>query len=70
MGLLVFGLFIVCCFLFPLPIKIAARRGHPDVNKIFFVVFFAGWTVVGWVTALIWSCLPIRGKEGTFGSTR
>jgi Superinfection immunity protein len=64
MGLLVFGLLIVCCFLFPLPIKIAARRGHPDVNKIFFVVFFAGWTVVGWVTASSGLACQSEAKRG------
>jgi cell division protein FtsW (lipid II flippase) len=60
MGLLVFLLFIVGCFVvYPLPTKIAAKRSHPKVKAIFILNLLAGWTVVGWAVALVWSCLPI-----------
>lgn len=40
--------------LFFLPTIIAAARGH-QVLAIFLLNFFFGWTVIGWLIALIWS---------------
>jgi hypothetical protein len=59
MGLVVFILFVLGCFLYVLPIWIAGKRNHPRAVAIFKWNFLAGWTVVGWAVALVWSCLPI-----------
>lgn len=34
---------------------VAATRGHPNRMPIFLVNLFLGWTVVGWVGALVWA---------------
>ena len=31
-------------------------RDRSDAGAIFLVNLFAGWTIIGWVAALIWAC--------------
>lgn len=38
-----------------LPTIIAGLRGARSVVGIFLLNLFLGWTVIGWVVALIWS---------------
>jgi hypothetical protein len=38
-----------------LPFAIAFSRGHKDTFAILFVDLFLGWSVIGWVVALVWS---------------
>jgi Superinfection immunity protein len=38
-----------------LPTIIAALRGSRSVVGIFLLNLFLGWTVIGWVIALIWA---------------
>jgi len=38
-----------------IPVIIAAVRKHNDTLLIFLLTFFLGWTLIGWVVALIWS---------------
>ena len=64
MGLIVFLLFVVGCFVvYPLPTMIAARRSHPRSLAIFKLNLLVGWTIVGWLIALVWSCLPTEGDS-------
>jgi hypothetical protein len=35
-------------------------RHKADVMGIFLVNFLFGWTVIGWIVALIWACSPER----------
>jgi hypothetical protein len=37
------------------PTIIAWRRLHPNRTTIFILNLLAGWTLVGWVAALVWS---------------
>jgi hypothetical protein len=37
------------------PSIVAARRGHRNKTPIFLLNLFLGWTLIGWVAALIWS---------------
>jgi Superinfection immunity protein len=39
-----------------LPTIIAVARRHRSRLAIFLVNFFLGWTVIGWIVALIWAC--------------
>jgi len=39
-----------------LPALIAVVRGHNNVGAIFVTDLLLGWTVLGWLIALIWSC--------------
>jgi hypothetical protein len=45
------------------PTAIAAYRDHIDKNAIFLVNLLLGWTVIGWVVALVWSGAGPAGKQ-------
>lgn len=44
---------------------VAGTRGHPNATSIFILNFLLGWTLVGWVIALVWAYGRIKeeGKE-------
>jgi hypothetical protein len=46
--------------LYTAPLIIAVARGHRRWPWIGFLNFAAGWTVVGWIAALVWSVTAIR----------
>lgn len=57
---LIFGFFILISLFIVLtitfiPVIIAMQRKHNDTLLIFFLIFLFGWTIIGWVGALIWS---------------
>jgi Superinfection immunity protein len=59
------AIFILCMYF--LPAIIAALRRHHNQNAIFLTNLFFGWTVIGWVVALIWcsTTSPVgRYEEG------
>jgi Superinfection immunity protein len=59
------AIFILCVYF--LPAIIAALRRLHNQNAIFLTNLFLGWTVIGWVVALIWCSTagPVgRYKEG------
>jgi hypothetical protein len=58
---LIFGLALVGVYI--LPILIAARRKHPQIAPITLITLLLGWTVIGWIVALIWSVASFR-REG------
>lgn len=45
------------------PTVIAAYRDHPRKKSIFFTNLLAGWTVVGWIIALVWAFSGERGQQ-------
>lgn len=47
--------FIVGPALYLLPIYEATSNDHPSITSIALVNILLGWTLLGWVTALIWS---------------
>jgi hypothetical protein len=50
-----------------LPTFIAYGREHPNRMTILLLNLLLGWTLVGWLAALIWACMalqqpaPVRG---------
>ena len=48
------GLFIGVLLYF-LPFVVAVNRGHKNATAIFVLNLFLGWTMIGWVVALVWS---------------
>jgi len=56
-GISVWQLFIVIpilvCYL--LPTIIALKNGHKNKLLIIILNFTAGWTVIGWIIALVWA---------------
>jgi hypothetical protein len=56
--------------LYMAPLIIATVRDHHRLPWIGLLNFAAGWTVVGWIGALVWSVTAIRQPEITrIGST-
>jgi hypothetical protein len=47
-----FGLWSVMYFL---PTIIAAVRSKRDILAIFLLNLFLGWSVIGWIVAMIWA---------------
>jgi hypothetical protein len=45
---------------YALPIIIAHKRRHPQTTPIVLITLLAGWTIVGWFVALIWSVASFR----------
>jgi len=43
-------------FLYFLPYINAHEKGHPQKEAIGCINLFLGWTFIGWVVALAWSC--------------
>ena len=50
---ILFGLFAIAIYFIPTFVAIA--RHHKHTTAIFLLNFFAGWTFLGWVAALVWS---------------
>ena len=46
------------------PFITAMLRGHRQRLAIFWFNFFLGWTFIGWVVALVWSCTADRQLQG------
>ena len=52
---LFFPFFGMGTFLYFLPSFIALVRGKRDTLAIFLLNLFLGWSVVGWIVALVWA---------------
>ena len=42
------------------PTFVAVWRKHPNRIAIFVINLLFGWTIIGWIVALIWSLSPPR----------
>jgi hypothetical protein len=51
-GLLVL---LVGLFFYFLPFVVALMRGHKNATAIFVLNLLLGWTLIGWVIALVWA---------------
>lgn len=43
-----------------LPSIVANHRGHHNENAIVLLNLFLGWTLIGWVVALVWSATVVQ----------
>lgn len=60
-GMAVAFLFFVWLVLFYfLPAVVAWKRYHHNTTAIAALTLFAGWTVLGWIGALIWALTAVR----------
>jgi hypothetical protein len=46
---------LIIIALYFLPAIVAAIRHHPNQNAIFIQNLLLGWTIIGWIIALIWA---------------
>jgi len=63
-----FGLFLFVAFTYFLPTTIAVMRNFEKKGAVFLVNLLVGWTLIGWIIALVWSLQgpsTQRGKSAT-----
>lgn len=58
-ALLLWGILIGSYFI---PTIIAAGRKHHNSGAIFALNMLLGWTGLGWIGALVWSCTSVPDK--------
>ena len=46
-----------------IPSLVASDRGHHNTGAIIVLNLFLGWTLLGWVLALVWASTQVRPKE-------
>jgi len=59
-GLFLFPIFGGGFFLYFLPTIVALVRQRHDTVSILLLNLFLGWSVVGWIVALVWACKSDR----------
>ena len=64
-GLLFLFLMLVVIALYFLPALIALNRGHPNKLPIGVLNLLLGWSLIGWVAALVWALVAIAEEQGT-----
>jgi hypothetical protein len=60
-GLILLAFLLVLYFL---PAVVAYSRHHHQLVPILLINLFFGWTVLGWIGALIWACMHISRPTG------
>lgn len=45
----------VLAILYFLPAGLASSRKHPSYTGIMLLNLFLGWTIIGWIVALVWA---------------
>jgi hypothetical protein len=58
------GFFVLALALmfYLLPAIVAVKRRHPNVWAIGILNVLLGWTLIGWVAALVWSALRVEHR--------
>lgn len=51
----VIGLLVLAGLFYFLPAIIAHRADHPNAPAITVLNLFGGWTVIGWIAAIVWA---------------
>jgi len=46
-----------------LPLLIAVKRKHHQGTAILVLNLFFGWTILGWIVALVWACTAVRPEQ-------
>jgi hypothetical protein len=53
--LLFFVVMSLCIFIYFIPAYVASKRNHKNFTPILLLNIFLGFSLVGWVIALVWS---------------
>jgi hypothetical protein len=56
---------LVLLIVYFMPWIVAMSRNHKNTAAVFVVYLFLGWTLIGWVVALVWSMLHGQSKAIT-----
>jgi hypothetical protein len=57
--------FILLLVVYFLPSVIAGGRGHKNYNAILLLNLLLGWTLLGWIVALVWAATDNVEKKET-----
>lgn len=64
MEVLIFLILLVLGLLFYfIPALVAQNNNHPQTVAIFALNLVLGWTLLGWIAALVWACIKSEEKE-------
>jgi hypothetical protein len=58
-----FVLILLMIAFYFLPAIVAINRGHPNTTSIIVLDLLLGWTLVGWVIALVWAVGRIKDED-------
>lgn len=61
--------FFVGLAVYFLPTLVASTRLHPNSKPIMLLNVFLGWTLIGWVGALVWSASKIDSQAANSNDT-
>jgi len=50
-----YGIYVVLNLAYGVPMIVAAKRSHPQVDPIAIVNMLLGWTVIAWIVCLAWA---------------
>jgi hypothetical protein len=53
----------ILLLIYILPAFIAERRKHQHKTPILILNLFLGWTLIGWVAALVWAAMPVIPQQ-------
>lgn len=56
--------FILALWFYLLPAYLAYKKGHPYYMAIFWLNLLTGWTVCGWIGALVWTMANPNARAG------
>lgn len=54
---------VTACLIYAVPIFIAVRGRSPRQNAILWLTLLLGWTVIGWLAALIWAASTAQRRR-------
>ncbi|MDL1888951.1 superinfection immunity protein [Nitrospirales bacterium NOB] len=59
-GLAYIGLSLILYFL---PTIVASARSHHNTLAIFVLNLLTGWTILGWIIAIVWACTRAQPQQ-------
>ncbi len=62
-NLVLIVLIVVAAAIYFVPSLVAGRRRHHQGVAIFVLNLFLGWSLLGWVAALVWACTAIKKPD-------
>jgi uncharacterized membrane protein len=62
-------MFLVSLGIYFLPTILAAFRKHPNALAIFLIDLLLGWTVLGWIGAMVWAFIMPGAPVAISGSS-
>jgi Superinfection immunity protein len=54
---------LLALFAYFLPTVVAEARGHQNTGLIFLTNLLLGWTILGWIGALVWAATAVERRR-------